>query len=204
MRDLDPIPDDDGTVFRDVIMLTLLGFVTIVVLLLPHLTPPAAEASAEPPGNVVVEARWADELLSDVDLWVQGPGDQPVGYSNKSGAVFDLLRDDLGQSRDLTGLNCEFAFSRGAPAGEYIVNLHLYSVNGDSLPVAVRVAISLRNPGTASLTEIGTRQVRLTRSGEEITVLRFQLDESGNLLPASVNRLPKPLRRTSGEAGGSL
>ena len=30
---------DDGTVFRDVIMLALLGFVTIVVLLLPHLNP---------------------------------------------------------------------------------------------------------------------------------------------------------------------
>ena len=34
--------NDDGTVFRDVIMLALLGFVTIVILLLPHLHPPTA------------------------------------------------------------------------------------------------------------------------------------------------------------------
>jgi hypothetical protein len=143
VNDLDPVIEDDATVFRDVLMLTLLGFVTIVVLLLPHLNPPQATASAKPPGNVVVEARWADGLRSDIDLWVQGPGDQPVGYSRKSGAVFDLLRDDLGVSRDLTDLNYEFAFSRGAPAGEYAVNLHLYGTKGETLPITVTVMISL-------------------------------------------------------------
>ncbi len=43
MQGLDPIDGEggDGTVFRDVIMLALLGFVTIVILLLPHLNPPS-------------------------------------------------------------------------------------------------------------------------------------------------------------------
>jgi xanthosine utilization system XapX-like protein len=30
---------------------------------------------------------------------VQAPGDVPVGYSNKSGGVFNLLRDDLARKR---------------------------------------------------------------------------------------------------------
>ena len=48
-------PEDDGTVFRDVITLCLFGFVTIVVLLLPHLNPPTkAEETLIPPGNLVV------------------------------------------------------------------------------------------------------------------------------------------------------
>jgi hypothetical protein len=196
VNDLDPVIEDDATVFRDVLMLTLLGFVTIVVLLLPHLNPPQATASAKPPGNVVVEARWADGLRSDIDLWVQGPGDQPVGYSRKSGAVFDLLRDDLGVSRDLTDLNYEFAFSRGAPAGEYAVNLHLYGTKGETLPITVTVMISLRNPDTGLLSEIAAREVSLVRQGEEITVLRFQLGENGALRPGSMNQLPKPLRQT--------
>ena len=78
MHGLDPFDGtDDGTVFRDVIMLALLGFVTIVILLLPHLNPPTqAAASADPPGNVIVELRWPDELDTDVDLWVEGPGDE--------------------------------------------------------------------------------------------------------------------------------
>ena len=43
--------EDDATVFRDVILLALLGFMVIVVLLLPHLNPPTvAEETAPPPG----------------------------------------------------------------------------------------------------------------------------------------------------------
>ena len=110
MLDLENLDgDESGTVFRDVIMLALAGFIAMVLLLLPHLDPPgkAAEENTQPPGNVIVEARWPDELDSDVDLWVQAPGDIPVGYSNKGGAIFNLLRDDLGNRVDATGLNHE-------------------------------------------------------------------------------------------------
>ena len=194
MNDLDPTGEGDATVFRDVLMLTLLGFVTIVVLLLPHLNPPAAKETARPAGNVVVEARWGDGLQSDVDLWVMGPGDRPVGYSRKNGVAFDLLRDDLGLDRDLTNLNYEFAFSHGAPAGEYIVNLHLFRLGNDPPPITVSVVISLRNAATGTLTKITSRQVTLRREGGEVTVQRFRLDAQGSLVPGSLNQLPRHLR----------
>jgi hypothetical protein len=129
MHGLDQLDEDDGgTVFRDVIMLALAGFVAMVVLLLPHLNPPgkAALDNSQPPGNVIVEVRWPDEIDSDVDLWVEAPGDVPVGYSNKGGVIFNLLRDDLGKRADATGMNYEVSYSRGIPAGEYTVNVHLY------------------------------------------------------------------------------
>ena len=111
-------------------MLTLSGFVTVAVLLLPHIgeqqAKAAASETAQPPGNVMIEARWPDAVDADVDLWVQAPGDVPVGYSNKGGAIFNLLRDDLGTRADATGLNYEISFARGLPAGEYTANLHLY------------------------------------------------------------------------------
>ena len=45
MLEIDPLEDDTGgTVFRDVIMLVLAGFVVIVLLLLPHINPPAVAA----------------------------------------------------------------------------------------------------------------------------------------------------------------
>jgi len=196
MNDHDPSGEGDATVFRDVLMLTLLGFVTIVVLLLPHLNPPAARADARPAGNVVVEARWGDGLQSDVDLWVKGPGDRPVGYSRKNGTAFDLLRDDLGSKRDLTNLNYEFAFSHGAPAGEYIINLHLFRLGSEPPPIIVKVVISLRDPTTGALTKIAARQVMLARQGEEVTVQRFRLNARGALVPNSLNQLPKHLRST--------
>lgn len=194
MQDLDSVDDTDGTVFRDVIMLTLMGFVTMVVLMIPHLNPPAARADTKPPGSVVVEARWPDGQSSDVDLWVQGPGDRPVGYSNRSGTVFDLLRDDLGRIRDTTDLNYEFAFSRGAPAGDYAVTLHLYNPGDAVLPLPVQVVVSLRDPATDRLIGITQQQIALRRPGAEETVIRFRMDGQGRVVPGSLNRLPIHLR----------
>lgn len=194
MHDPDPGDDAEGTVFRDLIMLTLMGFVTMVILMIPHLNPPAAMAEAKPAGNVVVEARWADGWQSDVDLWVKAPDDAPVGYSRKSGAVFDLLRDDLGAVLDRTALNYEFAFSRGAPAGEYVVNLHLFNPGADRPPVPVEVTVSLRSPETGRMVRIVARTVSLVRRGEEVTVARFRLDGAARLVAGSLNHLPKPLR----------
>ncbi len=199
MNDLDPFEDDEGsTVFRDVIMLVLLGFVAIVVLLLPHLNPPVkADESAAPPGNVIVEVRWPDEVDADVDLWVEAPGDAPVGYSNLGGLVFDLLRDDRGHDSDVSALNYEVAYSRGAPAGEYTVNLHLYSNNQGNLPVSAQVTVSVRANDGRTIRRIAFREVELSHVGEELTVLRFSLADGGSLIPGSVHQLPKKLRGAS-------
>lgn len=199
MNDLDPFEDDEAsTVFRDVIMLVLMGFVAIVVLLLPHLNPPVrADGSMAPPGNVIVEVRWLDEVDADVDLWVEAPGDAPVGYSNLGGLVFDLLRDDRGHYRDVAALNYEVAFSRGASAGDYTVNLHLYSKNQGDLPVSAQVTVSVRADDGRTIRRIAFREVELTHVGEELTVVRFSLAEGGSLVPGSVHQLPKLLRAAS-------
>ena len=200
MRELELTDDGpDGAVFRDVIMLALLGFVTIVILLLPHLNPPArAEAGALPPGNLVVSVRWPDRFDADVDLWVQAPSDRPVGYSNPGGRVFNLLRDDLGKNQDPDGANFEVAYSRGLPSGEYTVNLHLYRDRTGSLPLSVVVEVGLRNSPDSPVRRIVTREVTLTRVGEELTVVRFALDAAGQLMPATVHDIPRSLRNAAG------
>ncbi len=196
MPDLDLLEEDDSdTVFRDVIFLALAGFIAIVLLLLPHLNPPAkAEQEAPRPGNVFVEIRWPDELNTDVDLWVEAPGDVPVGYSNKGGRVFNLLRDDLGLHADFSGLNYEVSYSRGTPAGDYTVNLHLYRDLSGSLPVPVTVVVSVKPSPEQAAKQILATKVALKREGQEMTAFRFALDESGRLVRGSVNDLPRPLR----------
>ena len=92
----------------------------------------------------MIEARWPDQLDTDVDLWVQVPGDVPVGYSNKGGADFNLLRDDLGELADATRMNYEVSYSRGMPAGEYTVNLHLYRNSSHAARVPVTVVASVK------------------------------------------------------------
>jgi hypothetical protein len=92
------------TVWLDTALLMLGGFVLMSVLMMAVVNPPTRSSESDnvqAPGNVIVEAQWADKLDADVDLWVQAPGDVPVGYSNKSGQIFNLLRDDLARSTTL-------------------------------------------------------------------------------------------------------
>ena len=143
---------------------------------------------------MVVELRWPDHIDADVDLWVEAPGDVPVGYSNKAGSVFNLLRDDLGDRNDITKLNYEFSFSRGVPAGDYTINTHLYRNRAKVYPVPVTVVVSVRNTHDTSTRQILSAELDMQRDGEEMTALRFQLDENGALVTGSVHDLPRPLR----------
>lgn len=202
MGGLDLLGDDDtGTVFRDTIMLALAGFVAIVILVLPFINPEAkqTEDGDRAPGNVVIEIQWPDGLDADVDLWVQAPGDKPVGYSNKGGDSFNLLRDDLGKISDVTDLNYEIAYSRGIAAGEYTVNVHMYRSGGATFPVAVKVVASVKSAPDESTRQLLTTTVLLRKENEEITAFRFRLDGDGNLQRGSVHSLQKPLR--SAKAG---
>lgn len=197
MNGLDQFGEEDtGTVFRDTIMLALAGFVSVVVLLLPHINPKANEAEAgdKAPGNVIVEAQWADGLDADVDLWVRAPGDRVVGYSNKAGTYFNLLRDDLGKPLDMTNINYEVAYTRGTPAGDYVVNLHLYRALATTLPMNVQVIASLRATAQSESQPLVSTTVPLFKVGQELTAIRFKLDAKGRLVPGSVNSLYKPLR----------
>ncbi|MFQ5760271.1 MAG: hypothetical protein ACE5HM_04765 [Acidiferrobacterales bacterium] len=196
MREIDFIDDESGaTVFRDVIMLALAGFVMLVLLLLPHINPRATPQDPAPtPGNVMVELRWPDELNADVDLWVQAPGDGPVGYSNQGSAIFNLLRDDLGHINDVTDLNYEMSYSRGVPAGEYTVNLHLYRNLANIYPIPAIVAVSVKNSPSLPAEQILSTKLDMAHEDEELTAFRFKLDDEGRLVSGSVHNLPRPLR----------
>jgi hypothetical protein len=196
MREIDFFDDESGaTVFRDVIMLALAGFVMLVLLLLPHINPRATPQDPAPtPGNVMVELRWPDELNADVDLWVQAPGDAPVGYSNQGSAIFNLLRDDLGHINDVTELNYEMSYSRGVPAGEYTVNLHLYRNLANVYPIPAIVAVSVKNSPSMPAEQILSTKLDMAHEDEELTAFRFKLDKEGRLVSGSVHNLPQPLR----------
>jgi hypothetical protein len=184
-------------VYRDFLFLTLLGFVAMVVWLLPFINPPAQSSDAVPPGNVVVAITWP-EGDTDVDLWITGPGEiTPVGYSNKGGVLFNLLRDDLGHMPDATPLNYENAYSRGVVAGEYIVNVHCYRCAVLPQRVAVEVSVNAGDRGKG-VKPIATTALELRANGEEKTALRFRLDEQGNVEPGSMNNVFRPLRAAKG------
>jgi hypothetical protein len=195
MEELDTFDDEDtaGTVFRDVILLALIGFVAMVVMLLPHLQPPQElREEAKAPGNVMVEMHWPNDMPYDVDLWVKAPNELPVGFWNQSGLTFNLLRDDLGIEGDATDRNYEMTYSRGVPAGEYVVNVHMYGPLPKGVTVPVRVVVSIKRP-LEEAEQIAATTVELRGKNQEETAFRFRLDGEGHLVEGSVSKLRKPL-----------
>ncbi len=191
---LDYLDEDTwGTVFHDVILLALIGFVAMVIMLLPHITPKQDETDEQKaPGNVVVEVHWPNTMPYDVDLWVQAPREIPVGFWNMGGHTFNLLRDDLGGEGDATDENYEISYSRGIPQGEYIVNVHMYGPLTPGVTLPVNVVVSVK-PKYGDLRQILETTVNLTRRNQEETAYRFRLDADGELVEGSVSTLRRSL-----------
>jgi hypothetical protein len=155
----------------------LLGLTALCVLILPQINDPAKSADeAKPAGAIAVVASWPSGPI-DCDLWVKSPDDAlPVGYSRKAGSTWSLLRDDLGVAGDSSPINMENAFARALPAGEWIINVHGYSL--PTGPVTIHVEASLNGRLIVS------RDVVL-KPKQERTVVRFTLDNGGNVVSHS-------------------
>ena len=185
-------------VWRDVLM----GMVAIVVLILFIILPMILEKAKEeetatPVGNIVVSTQWPSGDL-DIDTWVFGPGEaRPVGYSNRNGKVFSLIKDDLGFPD--TDLNYESVISRGIPAGRYWVNLHSY--RGGQYPLTVKVSVEVfTGAENKGMGKVVSTEVVLTRLGDERTAFSFELTGEGKLVANSLNSVFRPLRSASAGA----
>ena len=183
------LSNENDVVFRDVILLALTGFISMVILLIPFVNPPTEEeSSSTPPGNVIVELFWDDKRDVDIDLWVQAPDDIPVGYSNKGGLFFNLLRDDLGIYKDNSPVNYEVSYSRGISDGVYIANVHLYREDKAPFqPIIAELLVSVVDPNSNKRKQILRTSKKLEEIGKEITVFQFELDKKGKLNKNSIN-----------------
>ena len=106
--------------------------------------------------------------------------------------VFNLLRDDLGTEGDATEENYEVAYSRGIPAGEYIVNVHMYGPIPPGMTVPATVVVSVRKEFEQTKQILKT-QVMLKRRHQEETAFRFRLTSKGELVKDSVTTLRRRL-----------
>lgn len=177
--------------YRDLLISLLVVYMAMAVLALAAVTQ-ARSTAAVSPGNLMVQLWWAPDADADVDLWVEAPGDTPIGYSNRSGRTFNLLRDDLGRGADIMSQNYEIAIGRGTPEGEYTVNAHLYRSRAGQAPLDGRITVTVQN-GSAPR-EILNERFTLNHEGQEKTVVRFSLSDQGELKPGSILHLFKPIR----------
>jgi hypothetical protein len=149
------------------------------------------EAKAE----FIITVTWPTEIDDDVDVYVEDPMGNLVFFSARENGLMHLDRDDLGSKNDTIKTaegfvefkeNVERVSIRGIIKGEYVVNVHMYAKRVKP-PAVVTIQIDKVNP----FSTIALRDVVLEVNGDEKTVIRFTIDEKGNV--TSTNRLHKKL-----------
>ena len=188
--DVSTSTDLAGLAFRDVLFLMVLNLV-VVVFLLSFLINPIEKAGEVPiRTEILIEAFWPADTSYDVDLWGMGPDGIPVGWgAYTAGPSLNLERDDRGSINDNSAINYEMMSIRNREPGEYTINVHLYNEFDALLPVPVKVLVT----GKGDLGEIFSGEVLLNRRKEEVTVVRFRLDEDGDLIADSIHNLHKSI-----------
>ncbi len=181
--------DAMSVVFRDLLMLLALLMLTLVVLLIPLIKiRKETSRSDKPAGDMLAEIVWDAQSPADIDVWVQAPDGERVGYSMPYGKIFNLVRDDLGRDVDFSGLNYEFVFSRGIPDGRYRFSIVYYSDNGQGeKPEQVRV--SIRHRKGRLMIVIWEGVLTLEYPGQEKAVISFEM-KNGLLVPGSRSFAP--------------
>ena len=183
-------------VFRDLLLLLALLMLTLVVLLIPLIKVKTETSRIEKPaGDMIAEIVWPSDSPTDIDLWIEAPNGEKVGYSMPYGKIFNLVRDDLGRDVDFSGLNYEFTFSRGIPDGHYRASIVYYSDNNQGKePVDVRV--SIRHRKDRLMIVIYEAVIRLDHPGQEKSVISFEMQDE-KLVPGSKSFAPFEIFQTT-------
>tara|TARA_B100001057_G_C22769410_1_gene918952 strand:- start:375 stop:1052 length:678 start_codon:yes stop_codon:yes gene_type:complete len=181
--------------FIDLLFNTLVGFVFLFILAFILINPVAKKSNVEIVAEFIIKIHWPTDSPSDVDLWMRDPLGNYAGFKSKDVGLMSLNRDDLGTSNDTVYgpkgepitvfRNEEMVTIRGIIPGEYIVNVHWYNrkiavqSKGEKnyVPLPIQVQVEKINPYNV----VYAREVFLDRKGQETTVVRFTVDENGNV-----------------------
>jgi hypothetical protein len=148
--------------------------------------PEQKQDGIKPKAEFVIKLSWDNANTSDVDLWVRDPAGNIAFFREKEVGLMHLDRDDLGKKNDTiimpNGKNIDFPYNeellilRGIMEGEYIVNVHLFSMNTTPPPTKATIRIEKLNPFHRVVFE---KTVTLEYIHHEITVTRFTMRKDG-------------------------
>ena len=197
-----PVVGNDA--FTDLLFNVLLGFAFMFFIAFMLIAQPEHTGKVDFKAEFIITVSWPDNHPDDIDVLVEDPRGQVLWFNNKDTEVMHLDRDDRGSFHDqliIDGrkisnvINQETVSLRAWIPGEYVVNILHYKANYKE-PVPVTVKIEKLNP-EVTLVYYGVH--KLSRAGQEITAIRFELDKSGQ--PVRLGSLQKSLLRQLGTKG---
>ncbi len=186
-----------GIGFLDLLFNGWLIFVFLFIVSFVLIVPERKDASITTKAEFVITLTWDDHSSDDVDIWVEDPAGNLIYYNQKEKGLMHLDRDDLGKQKDVVHLpsgatidylhNQEIVTIRGFIPGEWTVNVHMYSKK-DATTTNVEVRMVKLNPSTNIIFQ---RRLKMAEYWEEVTIARFQMNETGEIF--SIDNTPKKL-----------
>jgi hypothetical protein len=188
--------------FLDLLLNIVLAYAMFYILTSIYVNPKIPEEK-----NVIAKAEavitftWDTDIADDVDAYVEDPAGGIVYFQDKEENLMHLDRDDLGNANDTVIVNGhrfeykenqEIVTIRGWMAGEYVVNVHMFSKRVQG-PTEVTIMLEKLNP---SWKLIAAKTVTLTVNGDEQTAFRFTVNKKGEV--TDINYLPKKIVGSGG------
>lgn len=198
-------PPEGQDAFTDILFNALLGFAFMFALAFMLIRPDISEGKIAPKAEFLITATWGDTRPDDVDLIVEDGAGNLVWFDRRQAGLMHLDRDDRGLLGDVITINGERIINhvnqeivslRGVAAGEYVVNLLHYKAPHQK-PIAVQVKIEKLNPHV-QIIYVG--KAVLQGAGDEQTLVRFHLDDKGDVVRLSTRQ--KDLLRAHTSGGG--
>jgi heme/copper-type cytochrome/quinol oxidase subunit 2 len=175
--------------WNDQLWALLATFLILFVLVIAVVKKTESTEADTTAGNMSVEIKWTYDTDIDVDLWVLKVGDFPIWYNNKDTNYGNLVKDDMNNGSHGKE-NYENIFIRKLDAGEYVVNVHLFSDHQQVLPVPVKVRVVMRPTQNAHNETVFDDTIILKKYGEERTAIRFTLDSNGKIIDRTTLSFP--------------
>lgn len=162
--------------WNDILQSLLLAFLVLIAVQNNQDAPLQTKA-----GAISVYTEWEHGKDLDVDVWIQYPScTKPLFYNRLQCTNGWIARDDRGIADSNT--NSENASLYDLVGGEYGVNIHAFRQGrGDEFPAWVHVTIAHR-ADSGMVTNIFDGQIYLSKLNEEVTVMRWTMDETGEIL----------------------
>lgn len=147
--------------------------------------------NAKVAGEMSITLTWPEEMDDDLDLWVEDPAGNVVFWSRRDEGLMHLDRDDVGLQHDQAAGsslgNKEVVVVRSLMTGEYVVNVHAYTLrSGGHIPATVTA------DRLTTQTRLAARTLSMDFTGDEQTAFRILVDGNGDI---SLSDLPKLLTR---------
>ena len=173
--------------FNDILFNTLLGFVTLFILVLMLINPVAKQGDIPSHSEIMIILEWDGMVHDDLDIWVVGPGMEiPLSFQNKTSGFMHLDRDDMGVISDrlliagvakIIKINREVVNMRGIMPGDYFINVHIYNRPAESKPTFFTVSLIDINPYQEAIHV----QHYATKKGQIFKIPAFTVDQEGNI-----------------------